>query len=329
MPKLSKMLSGDNPAVKTPSSETTESTRKQRWTAFIIASVVIILILIIVGVSYYFSENAEYHRLTIITVDDIPIRMDYFLMKTRLAGADPMAMMAALTHEQIIKLEAPKYVAEVSPEDVDQELRRIARGESETISESEFKAWYRQLLNENDLSDSEYREIVATSLLTARLHEYLAERVPTVANQIHLHSVVLSTEEMEEIWGKWEEGADTDTLTRELWQNKQSEGKINDHGWVPREVLPYGFDEVAFNLAIGDISEPLEYLGEDPTSDESSYYLLMVSEKADARELEENSLQVLKAQALDDWLVEEEKLHNIEWNFNSETYAWINWQLAK
>jgi parvulin-like peptidyl-prolyl isomerase len=241
-----------------------------------------------------------------------------------------MAMLQRLTNEQLIKIEAPRYVAEVSPEDIDQELRRIARGESETISESEFKEWYRQLLNEVDLSDSEYREIIATGLLRFRLHGYLADRVPTVAEQVHLYSAQLSTEEIEKMWEKTDGGEDVDKFISEIWQNKQSEGTVEDLGWLPRGVLVAGFDQLAFSLTIGEISEPLAYMSDDPTSDEIFYYyLLMVSEKAAAREIDEDPLQILKAQALDGWLLEETKLHNIEWNFNSEIYAWINWQLAK
>jgi len=266
-------------------------------------------------------------------VDDTSINMDYFLMRTRLAGADAMVMLERLTNEQLIKIVAPRYVAEVSPEDIAQALRRIASGESETISESEFREWYRQLLNEIDLSDSEYREIIATSLLATRLHEYLAERVPTVVEQVHLHTVLLSTEEAGKIWEKVDEGEDMDKLTREVWQNKQSEGEVDDLGWLPRGVLLPGFDEVVFNLNIGDVSELLPYVS-DPESTEIFYYLLMVSEKAAAREVDEDSLRILKAKTLDDWLLAEIKLHEIGWHglkngFDSETNAWIHWQLSK
>ena len=333
MPQLNKTSSGNNPDGKASGSKAIARDRKGRRTGFIIASVVIVLILVIVGVSLYL--NAAPFRRIIITVDDTSINMDYFLMRTRLAGDDPMVMLETLTNEQLIKIEAPKYVAEVSPEDIDQELRRIASGGSETISENEFKEWYRQILNENDLSDSEYKEIVTTILLAARLQEYLAERVPTVAEQVHLHAILLSTEEAEEIWGKVEEGEDMDKLTREVWQDEQSEEKVEDLGWLPRGVLVSGFDEVVFNLDIGDVSEPLAYIS-DYESEEIFYYLFMVSEKADDREVDEEPLQILKAKALDDWLLEkrQEKKDEIEWyglknGFDSETYAWINWQLSK
>jgi len=337
MAQLKKKSPSNNPAGKALGSKAIDRAWKGRRTAFIVASVVIVLILIIVGVSLYI--NAAPFRRIVITVGDTSINMDYFLKRTRLAGADPMDMLMRLTNEQLIKIEAPRYVAEVSPEDIDQELRRIARGESETISESEFREWYRQLLNEIDLSDSEYRDYIGTLLLRVRLHEYLAARVPTVAEQVHLHAVLLSTEETRKIWEKVEEGEDMDKLTSEMWQDKQSEGKVEDLGWLPRGVLVPRFDEEAFSLAIGDVSEPLAYVSDpmsaDPeTGPEIFYYLLMVSEKADAREIDEDSLLILKNKALDVWLSAEIKLHEIGWHglkngFDSETNAWIHWQLAK
>jgi len=328
MPQFNKTPPGNNPDGKAPSSKIIARDRKGRRTAIIVASVVVVLILIIVGVSLY--VNAAPFRRIIITVDDTSINMDYFLMRTRLSGADPMEMLQRLTNEQLIQIEASRYVAEVTPEDVTQELRRIAGGESGTISEDEFKEWYRQILNENDLSDSEYKEIVATSLLAARLQAYLGERMSTVAEQVHLHAILLGTnEDAEEIRARWEVGEDFADLAREVSLDGVSGEEGGDLGWLPRGILPAGFDGVVFDdLTIGDVSEPQAYIS-DYESEEIFYYLLMVSEKADARELDEGPLQILKAQALDNWLLAEIKFHEIEWDFNSEIYAWVNWQLAK
>jgi len=320
----------NNPARKKPSSKGKAEGQKGRRTAFIIGSVVIVLLLTIIGISLYITTVAPFRR-TIIRVDDTTINMDYFLMRTRFADADPMEMIKLLTNEQLVKMGAPRYVAEVTPEDVDQKLRDVARGESETISESEFKEWYRQLLNQMDLSDSEYREIATTSLLASRLHEYLAERMSTVAEQIHVYNILLKTEEdAEEIRVRWEAGENFTDLAREVSLDEQSKENGGDLGWLPRGFLAGGFDEVAFNLSIGDVSEPLIYLSE-PTSSEAEifYYLLMVSEKAEAREIDEGPLQILEAKLLDDWLLEEKDFYEVEWNYNSEIHAWLHWQLLK
>jgi len=330
----SKKKKPDNRAVeKTPALQTIDRAPRRSWTGFIIASVVIAIILIIVGVFYYQERIAPFHQ-PIITVDNISINMDYFLKRTRLAGADPMSMLDSLAKEQVIKLEAPRYVGEVSAEDVDQAMRYA----SNTTSESEFKAWYRQTLNESGLSDSEFKDITRTSLLSALLHEYLAERVPTLAEQIHLHAIILATlEDAEKTRARWEAGEDFADLAREVSLDEQSRDKGGDLGWFPRGVLDYNIEYAAFNLSTDNVSESLAYYDvSDTSSTEPLYwYLLMVSEKAAARELDENSLQALKDNALDDWLSAEWKLHEIHWhglhseNFDSETYAWINYQLAK
>ncbi len=311
--------------------------QKGRWTGLIIVSAVFALILVIIGVSYYLSDDAKYRRLTLITVDDTSITMDYFLKRTWLSGATPVSMLQALANEQLIKLGAPQYVGEVTAEDIDQELRRIAQGENATISEKEFKEWYRQLLNESGLSDSEYKEMVAASLLATRLQQYLAERMPTVAEQVHLHSILVETsKEAEKLRARWEAGEDFADLAREVSLDGESKEKGGDLGWFPRGVLDSNLEEAAFSLSTGNVSQPIPIWSDttDPDTGEPSsaivgYYLLMVSEKADARELDENSLQALRSRVLEGWLSEEMKFHEIKASINYETVAWINWQLSK
>ena len=174
--------------------------------------------------------------------------------------------------------------------------------------------------------------MVATNLLAARLYEYLTARVPTVAEQVHLHAIVLSREEMVGLREKARE-EDVHKNILEIWQKNRSEGTIEDLGWAPRGVLLYGIDEVAFSIGIGEVSEPIAYLNDDAIED-SVYYSIQVQERAAAREVDEASLQLLKAQAVDDWLLEQQDLHDVIWRglkngFDSETLAWINWRLAK
>ncbi|MBI2328894.1 MAG: hypothetical protein HYU85_04590, partial [Chloroflexi bacterium] len=157
----SKKKGADRQSVEpTPSTKTIDYGLGWQWSwgRFIIVAVVVVLMAVIIGVFYYQYNIAPFRR-TIITVDDTTIDTGYFIKRTRLAGADPMTMLNSLTNEQLIKLVAPRYVGEVSPEDIDQGLRSAARGGSETISENEFKEWYRQQLNESGLSDAEYKEI--------------------------------------------------------------------------------------------------------------------------------------------------------------------------
>ena len=340
MSKSKKKRTAKGAVEQAPSSKVIERDWKGKRTGFIIAAVVIIIILVIIGISYYPTYIAPF-RSVIITVDDISIRMDYFLKRCRVAGSDPLAMLTNLTQEEIIKLEAPQYGIEVTPQDVDQELRRIATGQSESITESEFKEWYRQRLSETGLSNSEYKDIIATGLLSSYLYEYLVARMPTVAEQVHLHTILLDTEEeAEEVRARLEAGEDFANLARELSLDAISRENGGDLGWLPRGIAYESrFDSVIFDdLNIGEVSEPQAFYDttvQDPESPALvNYYLFMVSEKADAREVDEEYLPALRNMAFNAWLVDTMKLYEIGYHgfnngFDSETYAWVNWQLSK
>ena len=300
----------------------------RRWrTGFIIGAVVIALMLAILGGGYYWNYVRPLQR-TIITVDDTPILMDYFIKRTKLQGAAPMAMLDTLASEQIIKQEAPRYGITVSPEDITQELRRAARGESETISESEFQAWYREQINESRFSDSEFREIVAVNISMARLHEYFAERMPTVAEHVHLQAIMVEGyENAQQAKTRMDEGEAFADLAKEVSLDEQTKETGGDLGWIARGVLDSRLDNVIFSLDISQVSMPVP--AEPQPTAEGRYFLFMVSEKADARELDEISQQIVRGRALETWLAEEKQLHEIKYNFNSEINAWIMWQLSK
>ena len=322
-------------AGKTTGSEALDRARKTKQRAIIITVSVIGLILAIIFISLYIG-TANFRR-TIIIVDDTSVSMDYFLNRARLTGADSTSMLEVITKEEVVRIEASEYGITVSSDDIDRELRKLAESASGEITESEYREWYRQQLNESKLSNSEFRYLIGTNLIMNRFHELLAERVPTVAEHVHLHLIVLETNsEAEQVIQRWEDGEDFADLARELSLDVESRENGGDVGWVPRGVLVPAFEWEVFDLNSGNISTPIPYSTDpsDPSSAEFLYYLFMVSEKDDAREIEEGSLEVIKSQALDMWYSQEVYYHDITYHglnngFDSETAAWISWQLSK
>ena len=333
MSQLNEMKPGDIATGKTPDSKGIIGERKRNWSTFIVASVVVILILIIVGVSFYVSR-APFRR-NIITVDDTSITMDYFLKRASLAGIGSMPLISQIIDEQIVEIEAPKYVAEITPEDIEEALRELATGEGLPPTDAEFKEWYRQLLNETSFSRVEYEETIAKGLLAARLQEYLAERVPTVAEHRHIHVIITETlEQAEAARERWEAGEDFTDLARELsHDDDEYKEKGGDYGWLPQVAFPSSFGSVAFNINVNDVSEP-QALITDQEAIEVVYYIIMVSEIDANREFDETHLKITQNNALEAWLLEERNfhdlgIHGLNNGFDSETNAWINWQLEK
>jgi foldase protein PrsA len=124
-------------------------------------------------------------------------------------------------------------------------------------------------------------------------------------------------------------------LAQELSQDTESKENGGDIGWMPRGVT--SFDGVAFSLSINEVSDPIPYSADtsDASSGPSAYFIIMVSEKADAREVEAKYLPTLLEVAYQNWLDEESEQHEHAWygldggTFDMETYYWIMQQLAK
>ena len=86
-------------------------------------------------------------------------------------------------------------------------------------------------------------------------------------------------------------------------------------------------DTVAFNLDIGGVSDPIPL-------DQQRIVIMMISEKAAVREIDEQSLAVLKSKVLDDWYAEaysdfDVQFHGFDNGYDSETDAWVNWQVMR
>jgi len=235
-----------------------------------------------------------------------------------------------LAREQMLKEEAPRppYSIAVTGQDIDAYARDLARGKDASIGDAEFREWYRQQLNESRLSDAEFREILMTSLLTQRMSSYLGRQVPTTADQVFVNMIaVRDAATGAEVKQKYDAGQDFSALARQYSsdpQLKQNGGKV---GWFPPGVLAAGLDSQAFSLKTGEASEPL-YI------DDQTTILLMVSARAAGRQIDAQSLDALKARALDNWYQDAYARHKIAFKgfrrgFDSETEAWVQRQMLK
>jgi parvulin-like peptidyl-prolyl isomerase len=264
-------------------------------------------------------------------VNDTSIKMYYFLKRVSLARTNPRAMLQTLVNEEIIKQTAPHppYSITISDNEVDRALEEAARSQGTAADERVFNDWYRQQLEQTGFSEAEYTDLVRTNLLTKRLIQYLTERVPTVAEQVHLYMIGQdSMEAAREVKRRLDEGEGFYTLARELNVDEELKARDGDLGWYPRSGLAENLARTAFDeLEIGQTSEPLVF-------SEQLVVIILVAERAAARPIEENTLQSLKSRVLEDWLQQEYRhhrvlVHGLNNGFDAETEAWVQWQLQK
>lgn len=322
--------------------------KKKRKNTIIAVTAIVAVIAIVTSVFYYIIYVVPFQRI-FINVDNDSVNASYFLKRLLIGyhssastsangtgSVDIMGTLLSLTQELVIKQEAPKLVTEVTTADIDQEMRNTAKGTSDSITDAEFKEWYRQQLNASQLSDSQFKELVQRSILTQRLHDYLSAQVPAVADQVHIIYFLLNTsDEAVAAKARIDNGEDFTIIAREL------SGDIQDMGWVPPKTLEQGWESVVDGLEVGKCSDPFPVTepgsnSTDPSAQNPPYVLLMISEKASAMAVTSDQLAILQGRALQEWLdtqmvTKKITFHGLNKNrgFDSQTEAWLNYQLQR
>ena len=241
---------------------------------------------------------------------------------------------------EILAQAATRLGITASDEEVDQLTRALFTPPSDTTGadptqlEQEFQERYRAFLNETGLSKKEHRRQVRILIQKEDMRQFIGESVPTVAEQVRLHRIIMGLEdEIEVMQVKYKDavGESKDPerlreafkeLVREFSQDDpETIRKGGDLDWGPKGVLP-DYDGLIFGLEVGELSEPTPNY-----ENREQIFFFMVSEKAEVRELEEGKREILKSAALHEWLNIERLDHEIFAVFNSDVYAWLAKQL--
>lgn len=295
----------------------------------LLAAVVVVIVGSVIGFAVYQSRVKPF-KIAVVEVNGSRISMRYFLKRVAMSDGETMDTLGILTKEEILRQVAlePPYNISIIEQDIDQFIRDLARGENESIEESEFREWYRQQLNESRLSDEEYKELIKTTLLNLRMSDYLGEKLPNVADHAFLHMVpVKEYATAVEIKGKFDAGVGFADLAMEYSEDPRLKENGGEVGWYAQGALDPRIDEVAFDLEVGKMSDPIPI-------DERTFAVIMVSERVADRELDEESLWLIKSRVLDEWYDEEFKNHDVQFHglengYDSKTDAWARWQIAR
>jgi foldase protein PrsA len=313
--------------------ENSGTANREIWTTrrtIILAIIVVIIVGVTAGIAIYRDRIAPFNSV-IVSVNDREFNMRYFLKRINYSGEQSFEMLSTLTKEEVLRQVAPNppYNITVTDEDINLFARDVARGPDDTIDEGVFKEWYRQQLNESGFSDEEYRELLMTLILNEEMFNYLGERLPRVAEQVFVNLIAVADfQTATKVKEKLDEGENFADLAREYSIDPGLRENGGKSGWFPQGVLDTALDSAAFELEIGEHSEAF-YISDELAA------VIMISERAEAMEIDEDALEVLKVKALEDWYNAESKNHEVDFHgfsgggYDSETDAWVSWQLMR
>ena len=121
------------------------------------------------------------------------------------------------------------------------------------------------------------------------------------SEEAHVRAILLgSKEQAQAVRTSLGAGKDFASLAKELSQHDVSKEDGGDLGWLTSGMMSPAFDEFVFNCEVGTLSEPIR---DDMVVTTGGYWLLMVLDKDDNRQISDDDRDLLKAMALNEWVL--------------------------
>ncbi len=254
-------------------------------------------------------------------------RTDYLDMLRASVESDPNKTppppgtpLQMLEQHELMRQGAEELGIGVTDDDITAEIKSILFPEDDEVSDEEFQARYQETLENSPLSEEWFRWFVEYGLLHTRLDEYLREQVPEFALQVHVLGIVVATEEDgETVIERLEAGEDFATVVQDMSMDTVSKENGGDLGWIPEGLRGEEFDEVAFNLEPGVLSQPF--------STAQGYWVIKVLEKEE-REIADDVREQLQAMEMGNWLAAETE-EKVERKSNLDLDKVYEWAVGK
>jgi foldase protein PrsA len=296
---------------------------------FIPLIIFIIFIFISLGI-YIYIYTIDPSNMTVIKVNNKEIKVDYFIRRILISGKSTLSMLQQITKEELITnaVSRAPYNLKIDEYTINQYIKKKAKGSKSVIDEDEFNEWFRQQKNELRLTDNEYKNLIKTKISIDYLKEYLSKEIPTTSEHIYLRMFPISDYGLaSEINSKHKKGIKFEKLLNEYSIDKKVKNINGDFGWIPRGVFNNIFDEIAFNLELGQLSPPV-YI------QKNTVVMFIITKKTKLKKVDERSFEVLKNKVIDNWLVKNKKYYEVEYKgfnngYDSETDAWIKSRINK
>lgn len=239
----------------------------------------------------------------------------------------PQAALDSLIDQALIDQTAAEAGITVTDEEVQAEIEQqlgftgdepaatVSAGEAVTtttstgsITREEFDEAFQSLLDTlstQGVSEAEYRKIIRDQLLRDKVLERVTEDVSRTAEQVHARHILVETEEeAQAVRQRLLDGEDFATVAEEVSTDTASAAESGDLGWFGRGDMVPEFEEAAFSLPPGEISEPVE--------SQFGFHIIEVIERDENRQLTESQFEQTRQERFNQWLQEQRAAAEIQ-----------------
>lgn len=233
------------------------------------------------------------------------------------------SVLEEMIEDEILRTQAASYGLSVNPDEIQQAIMKDFQAEPKdgespedaAKRQADFQTNYNRALSDMSLSEDELRKMIQAGLVREKMKAQLEGQVVSSGEQVHLFGILTTKEEEANIVLERlkDQNVDFKVAASQMSIDNISSDKGGELGWIPYGVLEPALETVAFSLTPGELS--------DPVATEMGYWVIKVSEKAN-KEIEPEMLEVVKANSLDRWFFEQQKVNKIERNLTPELKLW-------
>jgi peptidyl-prolyl cis-trans isomerase D len=178
-----------------------------------------------------------------------------------------------------------------------------------------FDARYRDYQRLTGGTDAVIRGQVEYDILRRKLFEEIGKTTPTSAEQVRARHILVSDEGVARtVVERLRAGESFEAIAAEVSADTSNSQNGGDLGWFGRGAMVKEFEDAAFALQPGQISEPVK------TS--FGWHIIRVDERDANRVLEGQALENARNQALQSWMDEAKKDHRIERLITQDMMDW-------
>jgi len=223
-------------------------------------------------------------------VNGQPILLEEFEREVSRAGGavPPEAVLEAMIETVLLEQAAASAGIAVS----DEELGELIQTDIDAVG---GRATFEERLQNNGMTEEEYREKVRSSLIAQRLQMQVAQEVPDTLEHVHARHILVDTrEEAEAILTQLREGADFGTLAQTYSQDVSTRDRGGDLGFFARGLLLVPeLEDAAFALDLAQISDVVQ-------SSLLGFHIIQVLEKEE-RPLDKLDAELIRANHIRLW----------------------------
>jgi parvulin-like peptidyl-prolyl isomerase len=183
---------------------------------------------------------------------------------------------------------------------------------TEELYQSNYQEFLDDIKNDG-ITEKTIRQIVEISLIREKLFNAVTADVDQVQEQVWIRHILVEDEETaKEVLQKLEDGEDFADLALEYSLDDSNKEQGGDLGWFPRGAMVEPFEEAAFALDVGQISEPVQT--------DYGWHILESLGKED-RPLSDSDYSSFQNQVWNDWVVEVNAMYDPEVKDNWVKYV--------